>query len=107
MSMRETSPGARLRPRLPGRRSGATSLGIRTASEFFNLPWLRTSSVDRLRLAALDVARGALYHYVANKEDLLFQCYLRSIDLTEQVLDANEAKAGPRWILRPVSHRLR
>ncbi|HEX3366230.1 TetR family transcriptional regulator [Phenylobacterium sp.] len=67
---------------------------FRTASEFFNHRGFDNSSIDEIA-AALDVTRGALYHYVANKEDLLFQCYLRSIDLTEQVLDANEAKGGP------------
>jgi AcrR family transcriptional regulator len=66
---------------------------FRTASGFFNHRGFDNSSIDEIA-GALDVSRGALYHYVANKEELLFNCYLRSLELTEQVLDRNAALGG-------------
>ncbi len=35
----------------------------------------------------LDITKTAIYHYVKNKNDLLYQCYLRSIEATERCYD--------------------
>jgi AcrR family transcriptional regulator len=66
---------------------------LKTASEFFNHKGFDNSSIDDIA-AALDVSRGALYHYVSNKEELLFGCYMRSLALTDQVLDQVETAGG-------------
>lgn len=66
---------------------------LATASAFFNHRGFDNSSFDDIA-TALNLTRGALYHYVANKEQLLFECYLRSMSLTEEVLDRNAALGG-------------
>jgi AcrR family transcriptional regulator len=66
---------------------------LRTASGFFNHRGFDNASFDEIA-AALEISRSALYHYVDNKEELLFECYLRSIDLTEQVIGRNNALGG-------------
>ncbi len=66
---------------------------FKTASKFFNHRGFDNASIDDI-VAALDVSRGALYHYVSNKEELLFGCYLRSMGLTDQVLDKVAGAGG-------------
>ncbi len=40
------------------------------------------TSLDDI-VARLNITKTAIYHYVRNKNDLLYQCYLRSIEATE------------------------
>lgn len=43
---------------------------------------------------ALGITKQALYHYARNKQDLLFKCYDRALDLAEQAYDAADQAGG-------------
>lgn len=49
----------------------------------------------------LHITKTAIYHYVKNKNDLLYQCYLRSIEATERCYDEAEqsGKSGLEKLL--------
>jgi TetR/AcrR family transcriptional regulator len=66
---------------------------FQTATVFFNHNGFDNSSLDDI-VASLKVSKGGLYHYVANKEELLFGCYSRSLNLTGQILNAIERAGG-------------
>lgn len=42
----------------------------------------------------LNITKTALYHYVKNKNELLYLCYRRSLDRTEEYYDQAEAEGG-------------
>lgn len=49
----------------------------------------------------LGVSRGAMYYYVADREDLVFQCYRRAAELTARhLLEASRSSGSPVDILR-------
>ena len=46
--------------------------------------------------AKLGVTRGAMYYYVADREDLVFQCYRRAAEITARhLLEAGRAERRP------------
>jgi len=62
---------------------------LMTASQLFNRDGIDGTSLDGIT-AALGATKGALYHYLKNKSDLVLRCYRRSFDLTERFADASE-----------------
>src|SRR5688572_11057355 len=51
--------------------------------------------------AKLGVTRGAMYHYVADREDLVFQCYRRAAEITARhLLEAGRADGTAADVLR-------
>jgi AcrR family transcriptional regulator len=77
---------------------------LRAATEFFNRTGFDNCSLAEI-VESLNVTAGALYHYVDSKEELLFECYQRSLDLTEEVLNriAAEPGSGLQKLLRFVA----
>jgi len=63
---------------------------LMTASRLFNRHGIDGTSLDDVT-AALGATKGALYHYLKSKNDLVLRCYRRSFDLTERFADACEA----------------
>jgi len=62
---------------------------LMTASQLFNRRGIDGVSLDDIT-AELGATKGALYHYLDNKADLVVRCYRRSFDLTEHFADAAE-----------------
>ena len=54
---------------------------FRVGSRYFNNKGFKGTSLDEIA-AALDVTKGAFYYHIQNKEDLLYQCFKRSLNLT-------------------------
>lgn len=63
---------------------------LMTASAMFNRRGIDGTSLDEIT-AELGATKGALYHYLENKSDLVVRCYKRSFALTERFADAAEA----------------
>lgn len=60
---------------------------LRAASMFFNRNGYDNANLDQI-VKHLGVSKGALYHYVSSKEELLYACYFRSLDLMKNMLDS-------------------
>lgn len=57
----------------------------RVGAMHFNQKGYKGTSLDEIA-AALDVTKGAFYYHIKNKEELLYQCFRRSIDIERQLL---------------------
>ncbi len=57
---------------------------FRTGTWFFNKQGFSGTSLDEIA-EHLNVSKGAFYYHIRNKEDLLYNCYSRSLDTVEQV----------------------
>lgn len=62
---------------------------LETASRLFNERGLDGASLDQIA-AALGATKGALYHYFADKRELILRCYERSAGLDEKITDLAE-----------------
>ena len=60
---------------------------LMTASQLFNRRGVDGVSLDDIG-AALGATKGAVYHYLENKTDLVVRCYRRAFDLYEAFADA-------------------
>ncbi|MBV9331328.1 MAG: TetR family transcriptional regulator [Alphaproteobacteria bacterium] len=67
---------------------------LMTASALFNRNGIDGTSLDEIS-AGLGATKGALYHYLKSKSELVARCYRRSFDLTERFADACERIEGP------------
>ncbi|MFO7553277.1 MAG: TetR/AcrR family transcriptional regulator [Haliea sp.] len=56
----------------------------KTGSWFFNKKGFNGTSLDEIA-EHLNVSKGAFYYHIRNKEDLLFNCYTYSLDVTEEI----------------------
>jgi len=56
----------------------------RTGTWFFNRKGFDGTSLDEIA-EHLNVSKGAFYYHIRNKEDLLFNCYERSLAITEMI----------------------
>jgi AcrR family transcriptional regulator len=74
---------------------------LMTASQLFNRRGIDGTSLDEIT-AAVGATKGALYHYLDNKSDLVVRCYKRSFTLTERFADAAEA-AGRNGLERALT----
>ena len=64
-----------------------------SAQVFYRLGYSEASVGDVA--AALDITKGSLYHYVQNKEDLLYAIIRQAHELTRENLERAEASGGP------------
>jgi len=62
---------------------------LETAARLFNERGLDGASLDQIA-AALGATKGALYHYFADKRELILRCYERSAALDERMTDLAE-----------------
>lgn len=56
----------------------------KTGTWFFNKAGFNGASLDDIA-EHLNVSKGAFYYHIRNKEDLLYACYERSIDITRRI----------------------
>jgi len=56
----------------------------KTGTWFFNKQGFNGTSLDEIA-EHLHVSKGAFYYHIRNKEDLLFNCYIRSLDIVEGI----------------------
>jgi AcrR family transcriptional regulator len=56
----------------------------KTGTWFFNKQGFNGTSLDEIA-EHLKVSKGAFYYHIKNKEDLLFNCYNRSLDIVEKI----------------------
>ena len=61
----------------------------RTGSIYFNQKGYKGTSLDEIA-SSLDVTKGAFYYHIKNKEELLYQCFNRTLDVEGLLLN----KAG-------------
>ena len=57
---------------------------FKTGTWFFNKQGFSGTSLDEIA-EQLNVSKGAFYYHIKNKEDLLFHCYSRSMDILEEI----------------------
>ncbi|NND69242.1 MAG: TetR/AcrR family transcriptional regulator [Halioglobus sp.] len=57
---------------------------FKTGTWFFNKKGFSGTSLDEIA-EHLDVSKGAFYYHIKNKEDLLYYCYERSLDITARI----------------------
>ena len=62
-------------------------------SDFFNRKGFRGASLDEIA-DRLEVSKGSFYHHVRDKDDLLRQCFRRSLDLMADALTDADARSG-------------
>ena len=62
---------------------------FKTGTWFFNKQGFVGTSLDEIA-ETLDVTKGAFYYHIRNKEDLLYSCYTRSLDISRQIHDVAE-----------------
>ncbi|MEH6551567.1 MAG: TetR/AcrR family transcriptional regulator [Pseudomonadales bacterium] len=64
---------------------------LKVGTWFFNRKGYKGTSLDEIS-QKLQVTKGAFYYHIKNKEDLLKQCYDRSLSMTEKIqTDANDS----------------
>lgn len=56
----------------------------KTGTWLFNKQGFEGTSLDEIA-EQLQVSKGAFYYHIRNKEDLLFNCYSRSLDIVENI----------------------
>ena len=67
---------------------------FKTGTWFFNKQGFNGTSLDEIA-EHLNVSKGAFYYHIKNKEDLLFNCYSRSLDITQHIYEqATQAKSS-------------
>ena len=73
----------------------------KTGTRFFNLKGFKGTSLDEIA-EELQVTKGAFYYHIRNKEDLLYQCYQRSISIMGDI--AQQAAQQPDGLSRVEYH---
>ena len=66
---------------------------LRAASGLFNRKGVDATSVDEIA-AAVGATKGVVYHYLADKPDLVARCYRRAFSLSDRILHAVELAGG-------------
>ena len=59
---------------------------LRAGSMMFNQRGYMGTSLDEIA-SQLDVTKGAFYYHIKNKEDLLYQCFKRTLELENQMIE--------------------
>ncbi len=77
----------------PPKRGERLRLLLDRAAELFNLRGISTTSVADLA-EALGISRASLYYYIEDREDLVFQCYMRACEFTAGDLAAAAGAAS-------------
>jgi AcrR family transcriptional regulator len=66
---------------------------LRAGSMMFNERGFMGTSLDDIA-EQLDVTKGAFYYHIKNKEDLLYQCFKRTLELEDQMIELACEKGG-------------
>jgi AcrR family transcriptional regulator len=66
---------------------------LRLATEMFNRHGIGGTSLDELA-AGLGIRKPSLYNYFSSKNDLIFQCLMRTVNARSAVMDAVEHREG-------------
>jgi AcrR family transcriptional regulator len=66
---------------------------FKTGTRFFNRQGFNGTSLDEIA-EHLNVSKGAFYYHIKNKEDLLYHCYSRSLDIIEKIHAQAAQSAG-------------
>ncbi|MCB1842314.1 MAG: TetR/AcrR family transcriptional regulator [Halioglobus sp.] len=66
---------------------------FKTGTWYFNKQGFNGTSLDEIA-ERLSVSKGAFYYHIKNKEDLLFNCYLHSLDISERIHTLAAAHPG-------------
>jgi len=66
---------------------------LRAASQLFNRKGVDATSVDEIA-AQVGATKGVVYHYLADKPDLVARCYRRAFNLSDRILSAVEMAGG-------------
>lgn len=66
---------------------------LRAASRLFNRKGVDATSVDEIA-AEVGATKGVVYHYLADKPDLVARCYQRAFGLSDRILSAVEMAGG-------------
>jgi AcrR family transcriptional regulator len=76
----------------------------RIGTWFFNKKGFNGTSPDEIA-EQLNVTKGAFYYHIRNKEDLLYACYSRSLDIMEEIYAQARRRDGSA--LREIEYSLR
>ena len=68
----------------------------KTGTWFFNKQGFNGTSLDEIA-EHLNVSKGAFYYHIKNKEDLLFNCYNRSLDITSRKSTLTAMQSAGQW----------
>lgn len=63
---------------------------LKSASQLFNRRGIEATSLDDIT-GQLGATKGAFYHYLRDKDELIRRCYARAFDLYDRIIDASEA----------------
>ncbi|WP_068876811.1 MULTISPECIES: TetR/AcrR family transcriptional regulator [unclassified Phenylobacterium] len=66
---------------------------LRAASRLFNRKGVEATSIDEIA-AEVGATKGAVYHYLADKPDLIAQCFRRAFSFSDRILRAVELSGG-------------
>lgn len=66
---------------------------FKTGTWFFNKQGFNGTSLDEIA-EQLNVSKGAFYYHIKNKEDLLFHCYNRSLDIMDNIHEQAAQSGG-------------
>ena len=66
---------------------------LRAASRLFNRKGVEATSVDEIA-AEVGATKGVVYHYLADKPDLVARCYRRAFSISDRILAAVELSGG-------------
>ena len=75
----------------------------RVGSIYFNQKGYKGTSLDEIA-GSLDVTKGAFYYHIKNKEELLYQCFERTLSIERRLLE--EANKSAVSGLKKVGHAL-
>lgn len=68
----------------------AEEMFLRAATELINEKGYHGASVDRIS-ARLSMTKGAFYHHIATKDDLVLACFRRTLDIIRHTIPTAEA----------------
>lgn len=74
-----------------GKRASKQDAILRTAAEMFNATGIGMVGFQDIA-SKMGIGRASLYHYIADKEDLIFRCFQRACELETEHLDAASDK---------------
>ena len=66
---------------------------LRAASRLFNAKGVEATSIDEIA-AEVGATKGAVYHYLTDKPDLIARCFRRAFSLSDRILQAVELAPG-------------
>ena len=74
---------------------------LRTAAQIFNEKGFHATSLDEVA-ERLQISKPTLYYYVKNKDDILFQCVNRGLEMMQQAIQQAGQSGGTAPLLEPL-----